>query len=65
VISDLNLERSLDQPLRRLAHQPARPNDLLLAAYAGEQLVDELARKLTADFIRHPIKDPRRGRRLA
>jgi hypothetical protein len=34
VLGQLDLDRPLDQPLRQLAKQPARPDDVLLAARA-------------------------------
>ena len=63
MVGQLDLERPLDQPLRQLPEHPARPEDLLLGPRAGQQLVNDLVRKLAADLIRHAIKDPRRGRR--
>jgi hypothetical protein len=63
MVSQLNLERSLNQPLRQLAQQPARANDLLLGLRACQQLVNNIVRKPASDVIRHALKDPRRGRR--
>jgi hypothetical protein len=45
VVGELDLHRALNQPLRQLRKQPARPDDLLLAAGAGEQLIDHLIRQ--------------------
>jgi hypothetical protein len=42
VLGQLDLQRPLDQPLRQLRQQAARPGDLLLAARSREQLVDHL-----------------------
>jgi hypothetical protein len=44
VVRQLDLHRTLHQPLGQPRQQPSRPNDLLLAAGAGEQLVDHLIR---------------------
>jgi hypothetical protein len=65
VVGQLNLERPLDDALRERRHQPAGPDDLFLRLRAGEQLIDHLVGQQAADVIRHAIKDPRRGRRLA
>src|SRR4051794_36001790 len=48
VLGQLDLQRPLDQPLGQLGQQPARPDDLLLAARAGQQLVDHLVRQPAA-----------------
>ncbi len=63
MVSQLDLERPLDQPLGQLSEHPARTEDLLLRSRAGQKLVNHLIRKLAADLIRHAIKNPRRGRR--
>jgi hypothetical protein len=63
VVGQLDLERSLNQPLGQLAEHAARPEDLLLGLRPGQQLVNDLVRELAADVIRHALKDPRRGRR--
>jgi len=63
VIGQLDLERSLDQPLGQLREQAARSDDLLLGPRAGQQLVHDVVRELAAQVIRHAVKNPRRGRR--
>lgn len=63
VIGQLDLERSLHQTLGQLPKHAARPKDLLLGPRSGQQLVNDLVRKLAADVIRHAVQDPRRGRR--
>jgi hypothetical protein len=40
MISELDLHRALEEPLRQLREQPTRPDDLLLPADADEQLID-------------------------
>jgi hypothetical protein len=65
VLGQLHLKRPLHQPLRQLAELPPRPDDLLLARRSAQKLVTHAVRKLAADLIRHPVKDPRPGRRLA
>jgi hypothetical protein len=52
VLSELDLHRALHQPLRQLRKQPARPDDLLLAAGAGEQLVDHPIQ----EKLPHPVR---------
>ena len=60
MLAQLRLQRPLHQPLRQPGEHAARPDDLLLRAGAGEQLVDHL--------IREPVPqlpwelDLRRGR---
>ena len=49
VVGELDLHRALHQPLRQLRKQPARPDDLLLALGAGEQLVDHPIREKLLD----------------
>jgi hypothetical protein len=63
VIGQLDLERSLDQPLRQLRQQPARSDDLLLGLRSGQQLVNHLVGQLPTDLVRHRFKNLRRGRR--
>jgi hypothetical protein len=58
MIGQLDLERSLHQPLGQLRKQPAGPDDLLLGLRAGQQLVDHPIRELTAHVIRHALQDP-------
>ena len=65
MVGQLDLHRPLDQSLGQLVKQPALTKDLLFGPGAGEQLVDELVRQLLAHLVRQPLKDPRRGRRLA
>jgi hypothetical protein len=62
VVSQLDLHRPLHQPLRQLREQPAGPNDLLLGPGAGQQLIHELVRELSAQVVGHPVKDPTRPR---
>jgi hypothetical protein len=62
MISQLDLERPLHQPLRQLAQKAARPDDLLLRLRARQQLVHDIVRQLASKVIRHTVKDPRRGR---
>jgi hypothetical protein len=45
MVGELDLHRTLNEPLRQLRQKPARPDDLILAAGAGEQLVDHLIRE--------------------
>jgi hypothetical protein len=52
VVGELDLHRALNQPLRQLRKQPARPDDLLLPVNAGEQLVDDAIRKK----LPHPVR---------
>ncbi len=57
MVSELDLHRSLDQPLRQLRKQPTRPHDLLLPVGTGEQLVHHLVRKQLPELSRqlaHP-----------
>ena len=42
MVGQLDLQRSLDQPLGQLRQHPAGPRDLLLGPGAGQQLVDHL-----------------------
>jgi hypothetical protein len=50
VVGELDLHRALHQPLRQLRKQPARPDDLLLAPGAGEQLLDDLIGEELSDL---------------
>ena len=52
VVGELHLHRSLDKPLRQLRKQTARPDDLLLALGAGEQLIDHAVR----EKLPHPVR---------
>jgi hypothetical protein len=63
MVGQLDLERSLHQPLGQLREQPTGPNDLLFGLRAGQQLVNDLVRELASDVTRHALKDPRRERR--
>ena len=51
MVGQLDLHRSLDQPLRELAQQAAGAGDLLLGASAGEQLVDQLVGQKRLDLL--------------
>ena len=53
MVSELDLHRPLNQTLRQLRKQPARPDDLLLAASTSEQPVDHFIRKNLPDLSRH------------
>jgi hypothetical protein len=55
VLGQLDLQRPLHQPPGQLAQQPARPDDLLLAAGALKQLVDQLVREPLAGLGRQPL----------
>jgi hypothetical protein len=50
VVGELDLHRALHEPLRQLRKQPTRPDDLLLAPGAGEQLVDHLIREKLSEL---------------
>jgi hypothetical protein len=50
---------------KHVTTQPARPDDLLLRPRARQQLINNLVGQLASQVIRHALKDPRRGRRLA
>jgi len=63
MISQLDLERPLDQPPGQLREQTTGPDDLLLRLRAGQQLVNNIVREPAANVIRHALKDPTRGRR--
>jgi hypothetical protein len=65
VVSQLDLESALHQPLGQLRQQPTRPDDLLLSPRSCQQLVHDIVRQLATDLIGHAVQDPRRGRRLA
>jgi hypothetical protein len=52
VVGKLDLHRALDQPLSQPRKQTARPDDLLLAPSAGEQLVKHLIREDLSDIAR-------------
>ncbi len=52
MVGQLGLHRPLDQPLRQSVKQPRRTGDLLRRARAGEQLIDQLVRKLGRISIR-------------
>ncbi len=60
MVSELDLHRSLDQPLRQLRKQPTRPHDLLLPVGTGEQLVHHLVRKQLPELSRQ-LAHPRRS----
>ena len=46
MVGQLDLHRSLHQPLGQLAEKPAPTDDLLLGPSARQQLVHELVRQL-------------------
>jgi hypothetical protein len=46
VLAQLGIHRALDEPLRQPGEQPIGTGDLLRRARAGEQLIDQLVRKL-------------------
>jgi hypothetical protein len=46
VLAQLGIHRALDEPLRQPGEQPIGARDLLRRARAGEQLIDQLFRKL-------------------
>ena len=46
MVGQLDLHRSLDQPLGQRRQHPAGPGDLLLGPRTGQQLVDHLIWKL-------------------
>ena len=52
VVRELDLHRSLHQPLRQLRQQTTRPDDLLLPPCAGEQLVGHPLR----EKLPHPLR---------
>jgi hypothetical protein len=52
VLGQLRRHRPLHQPLRQLREHPARPDDLLLGAGAGQQPVDHLAGETVANRVR-------------
>ena len=56
MIGQLDLERSLDQPLGQLREHPTGPGDLLLALGAGQQLIDDGVRQPALQILRHALK---------
>jgi hypothetical protein len=65
MVGQLSVHRALHQPAREIRQQPARPDDLLLAARPGEHLVDQLIAQTLADPIGQPRDPGIRGRRAA
>ena len=61
MLGQLGRQRPLHQPLGQLREHPARPDDLLLAASAGEQPVDHLVRETIANLIRQPVLERTRS----
>ena len=51
MVSQLDLQRALHQPLGELAQQSARPGDLLLSPGAGEQLIDHRVGQQRLDVL--------------
>ena len=65
VLGQLGIHRALDQPTRQIGQQAAGPDDLLLAARPGEQLVDQLIAEPLADLLGQPLDRGARGARAA
>jgi hypothetical protein len=63
MVGQLDFHRALDEALRQTREQAAGPNDLLLAARPGQQLVDQLVREPLANVGRQPVDGARRWRR--
>ena len=51
MVGQLDLQRSLHQPLGQLREQPTPPGDLLLRPSASEQLVEQLVRQKRLQLI--------------
>ena len=65
VLGQLGIHRALDQPARQIGQQAARPDDLLLAARAGEQLVDQLIAEPLTNLRGSSLDRRARGARAA
>jgi hypothetical protein len=56
MVGQLDLERALHQPLGQPREHATRSDDLLLAARAGEQLVDDSVRQPALEILRHALQ---------
>ena len=67
MVGQLDLHRSLHQPLGQLRQQPTPPGDLLLRPSASEQLVEQLVRQKLLQLIgelQPPVPAPAAGASL-
>jgi hypothetical protein len=51
MVGQLDLERSLHQPLGQLGQRTIAPDDLLLGARAGQHVVHHLVRELASHVV--------------
>src|SRR5439155_26230119 len=61
ILGQLRRPRPLPQPLRQLREHTARPDDLLLGASAGQQLVAHLISKTVTNLIRQLVLERARS----